>query len=103
NPDTKYQNGILSDLEMVAIKRCKCGAGFGLVGSWIEQLTDDDGTTADRLNGFRARAFGIGPILTYSTRLGKHDLAFNARWVHEFENKNYIEGNVFMLNATLKF
>jgi len=103
NPATDYQNGILSDLELLTVKRFKCGAGVGVIGSWIEQLTDDEGTTADTLNGFKGRAFGIGPVVTYSTHLGKHDLEFNARWVHEFDNKNYVEGDVFMLNATLKF
>src|SRR5205823_2875364 len=51
NPDTHYQNGILSDLEATAIKRFKCGAGFGVIDSWIQQLTDGRGTTADWLNG----------------------------------------------------
>jgi hypothetical protein len=103
NYATDYQNGILSDLEVLAVKRFKCGAGVGVVGSWIEQITDDEGSTADALNGFRGRAFGVGPALTYSMHVGKHDLDFNARWVHEFENKNYVEGNMFMINATLKF
>jgi hypothetical protein len=49
NPDTDYENGILSDLELVAIRRFKCGAGVDVVGSWIEQLTDDEGDTADTL------------------------------------------------------
>jgi len=103
NNDTGYQNGILSDLELMAVKRFKCGAGVGVIGSWIEQITDDEGSTADALNGFRGRAFGAGPALTYSTHVGKSHLDFNARWVHEFENKNYVEGNMFMINATLKF
>ena len=103
NNATGYQNGILSDLELMAVKRFKNGLGVGVVGSWIEQITDDEGSTADALNGFKGRAFGIGPILTYSTQVGKRHLDFNARWVHEFENKNYVEGNMFMINATLKF
>lgn len=103
NPDTDYQNGILSDLEVMAVKRFKCGAGLGVIGSWIKQVTDDSGPTADALDGFSGQAFGIGPILTYTTHVGKSHLDFNARWIHEFENKNRIEGNMFMLNATLKF
>lgn len=104
NPATGYQNGILSDLEATAIKRFKGGAGVGIVGSWIQQITDDTGTAAaSALDGFRARAFGLGPIVTYTTEIGKHPLDFNVRWVHEFESKNYFEGDLFMLNATLKF
>jgi len=69
----------------------------------IQQLTDDGGATADRLNGFLGRAFGVGPIATYSTKVGKSHLDFNARWVHEFENRKRPEGDLFQLSATLKF
>jgi hypothetical protein len=34
---THYQNGILSDLEALAIKRFKNGLGIGFVESWIQQ------------------------------------------------------------------
>ena len=69
----------------------------------IQQLTDDGGTAADRLNGFVGCAFGVGPILTYSTKVGKSHLDFNARWVHEFENRKCPQGDLFQLSATLKF
>ena len=69
----------------------------------IQQLTDDGGKAADRLNGFVGRAFGVGPMLTYSTKLGKSHLDFNARWVHEFENRKRPQGDLFQLSATLKF
>lgn len=103
NDATDYQNGILSDLEFTAIKRFQNGLGLGLVGSWMEQMTDDDGPTADRLNGFSGRAFGVGPILTYSTKFGESDFNLNARWVHEFDNERLLEGDVGMLSMTLKF
>lgn len=103
NTVTDYQNGILSDLEATLIKRCKNGFGFGVIGSWIQQLTDDSGPTADRLNGFSGQAFGVGPIVTYSTKVGKSHLDFNARYVHEFENSNRPEGGLFQFSANLKF
>jgi hypothetical protein len=74
-----------------------------VIGSWIQRVTDDGGTTADLLNGFMGHAFGIGPILTYSTKLGKSHLDFNARWVHELENHNRPEGDLFQFSANLKF
>jgi hypothetical protein len=46
DPATRYQNGILSDLEALAIKRFKNGFGIGFVESWIQQLNDDEGSTA---------------------------------------------------------
>ena len=103
NPDTHYQNGVLSDLEATVIKRWKSGFGVGAIGSWIHQINDDSGPTADRIGGFSGRAFGVGPIATYSTEVGKHPLNFTARWVHEFENRNRVEGDLFTLSASFTF
>ena len=101
NTATHYQNGILSDLEGTIIKRFKSEFGIGVIGSWIQQLNDDGGAMA--LNGFVGHAFGVGPIATYSTKLGKSHLDFNARWVHDLENRNGPEGDLFQFDATLKF
>jgi hypothetical protein len=103
NPATHYQNGILSDFELMGIKRFKNGFGIGLIFGWIEEITDDTGPGADRLHGFRGRAFGLGPIITYSTRVGKSHLDFSARFIPEFGNENRVEGNNFQFSASLKF
>jgi hypothetical protein len=102
DPATHYQNGILSDLEVLAIKRFKCGVGIGFVESWIQQVNDDAGAPAV-LNGFVGRAFGIGPIVTYSTKLGKSHLDFSARWIHDFDVRNRVAGDGFNFTASLKF
>ena len=104
NPATNYQNGVLSDLEATIIKRFKGGAGIGVIGGWLEQLSDDSGPTADRFHGFSGRAFGVGPIVTYTTKLGKKSLLdLNARFIPEFGNEKRVEGNLFQFYATLKF
>src|SRR6476660_7669718 len=99
---TRYQNGILSDLEVLAIKRFKCGLGIGFIESWIQQVNDDGGAPPV-LNGFVGRAFGIGPIVTYSTKLGKSHLDFSARWIHDFDVRNRVAGDGFNFSASLKF
>ena len=101
NPDTNFQNGIISDLEVLAIKRFKCGFGIGFIESWIQQVTDDESALTP--NGFVGRAFGIGPIVTYSTKLGKSHLDFSARWIHDFDVSNRVEGDGFNFTASLKF
>jgi hypothetical protein len=103
DPATLYDNGIISDLEGLVIKRFKNGLGLGFVESWIQQVTDDGGKTAQALSGFVGRAFGIGPIVTYSTKLGKSHLDFSARWIHDFDVSNRVEGDGFNFTASLKF
>ncbi|MES2438088.1 MAG: transporter [Verrucomicrobiota bacterium] len=103
NEATDYQNGIVSDLEATVIQRFPFGMGVGVIGSWIEQLSDDDGKTADKLDGFSGRAFGIGPILTYTKKFGDSQLDLSARWVHEFGVEKRFEGDTFGLSAGWKF
>lgn len=103
NDATDYQNGVVSVLEFAAIKRFHNGFGVGIIGSWTDQMSDDDGPTADALNGFNGRAFGAGPVFTYSTKLGDADCSVSARWIHEFGNERMLEGDVGMLNLSLKF
>jgi len=103
NPATKFQNGVLSDLEATGIKRFKGGAGIGVIGGWLKQLNDDSGPVADRFHGFSGRAFGVGPIVTYDTKIGKDLLDLSARFISEFGNEKRVQGNLFQFYATLKF
>lgn len=103
NPDTDYEDGIMTDFEFTVIKRFQNGFGFGVVGSWIHQFTDDEGGASDALDGFEGQAFGVGPIFTYATKIGEHPLQLNARWVHEFENRKRLEGDLFAFAASYSF
>jgi hypothetical protein len=69
----------------------------------LQQLTDDGGPTADGLNGLVGRAFSVGLVVTYSTKLGKSHLDFNAHWIHDFDVRNAVEGDGVSFNASLKF
>ena len=106
NDDTDYQNGTLVRVDALALKRFgQVGDGWGLgvnVG-WIQQVEDDSGPTADRLDGFRGRAFGVGPILSYEKKVGSTHLVTSLRWVHEFDTDNRPEGDSAQLNVTAQF
>jgi len=103
NDDTGYENGILWNLDLLVLKRFPCGFGIGVVGGTIVQLTDDEGTLADRLGGFRGHAFGVGPLLSYSKTFGGKPLEVTARWIPEFGVEDRLKGNSFMLTAAYKF
>lgn len=104
NSATDYQNAPLFTLDVMGVK--KFGAwGAGVVMGTVQQLGDDTGPVADRLNGFRGHDFAIGPIVTYDTRLaGKHPLSFSLRWVPTVASKNRLDGTAtFLATATLVF
>jgi len=45
----------------------------------------------------------VGPIVTYTTKIGKSLLDLNARFIPEFGNEKRVQGNLFQFSATLKF
>lgn len=98
NDDTDYKNGIVWRTEALLVQRYKNGWGFGAAAGWIEQLEDDDGALADQLDGFKGRAFGLGPVITYSKAWegGQHiDVSF--RYLGEFAVKNRFDGEPLSL------
>ena len=44
-----------------------------------------------------------GVELAISRIVGKQNFDFNARYVHEFDNRKRVEGDLFALSATVKF
>jgi hypothetical protein len=103
NDATDYQNGTVFRLDAQLIKRFANGWGVGGIGGWIEQIEDDDGPTADRLNGFRGRALALGPTVNYTRRWEGGQVEFAARWLQEFDVKNRIEGEPLMITAMVTF
>lgn len=105
NTATNYQNAPLFTLDLMALKQFSGGFGAGLIIGTVQQLGDDSGPIADRLNGFRGRDLAIGPILTYDTKVGgKHPLSLGLRWVPTVTSKNRLDStSTFMATATLVF
>lgn len=103
NDDTDYQNGAVWRLDSLLVKRCPNGFGYGLANGWINQLEDDDAIIVERLNGFRGRSLSLGPVLTYDWNWhGKKRAEITARWLHEFEVSNRLEGEPFMVTFSLQ-
>ncbi len=104
NDDTDYRNGVVARLDALLVKRTPSGWGFGAAGGWIQQLQDDDGDLADRLDGFKGRSFGLGPVLTYGKKWsgGEHvDVSF--RYISEFNVRNRFEGDPWTVSISAGF
>lgn len=108
NDKTDYTNGDIFRLDVLGLKRFGelggDGLGVGAVFGWIEQTTDDDGLLADRLNGFKGRALGAGPILTYDKKLSKTSgISASLRGVYEFDVKNRPEGEAYQISLNYQY
>ena len=105
NKDTDYENAPLFTLDVMALKRFAGGVGAGLIVGTVQQIGDDEGPTADRLNGFRGYDWAIGPIVTYDTKLsGGNALSLGLRWVPTVSSKTRLDSTkTFMGTLTLIF
>jgi hypothetical protein len=105
NAATDYQNAPLLTFDVMALKHLPHGIGAGLIIGTVQQLGNDSGPTADKLNGFRGHDLAIGPIVTYDTKLnGKTPLSLSARWVPTVSSQNRLKStNTFMVSAAIAF
>lgn len=104
NTATDYHSGLLNTVDAALIKRFENGLGFGGVVGWIQQLQNDKGTLADRLDGNKGYALGLGPIATWTHKIDKeHSLNASFRWVNEVDTRHRPKGNAYLLNLTASF
>ncbi|WMD23661.1 transporter [Achromobacter seleniivolatilans] len=105
NNATDYRNAPVFSMDVMGRKMFSNGVSAGLVLGTIQQLGNDKGPTADRLNGFRGRDWALGPIVTYDRKLAdKRSLSLGLRWVPTISSTNRLDSSsTFMASATLVF
>lgn len=105
NSATDYRNAPIFSMDVMGRKTFSNGVAAGLILGTIQQLGDDKGPTADRLNGFKGRDWALGPIVTYDRKLAdKRSLSLGLRWVPTISSTNRLDSNnTFMGTATLVF
>lgn len=99
NPDTDYQTGTELHIEFAIQQHLPNKFTLGIVGYYYRQLTGDSGDGAV-IGDFKGRVASAGPLLSYTF---KNNMSLNARWYHEFEVKNRVEGNAVYATLTIPF
>lgn len=105
NPATDYKSGSVVHLEGSLQQLLPVGPGFlglGINGFMYEQVTDDSGAGAN-LGPLRARSVGAGPAIDYVLPVGGSTALLEARWLHEFDTRNRLEGDFFWAKAVWQF
>ncbi|WP_438390303.1 SphA family protein [Caballeronia sp. DA-9] len=104
NTATNYQNAPLFTLDALALKKFPNGLGMGLVLGTVQQLGNDSGPVADKLNGFVGHDFSMGPIVTYDTKIEGKPLSASLRWVPSIVSVNRLKSTTsVMATATIAF
>ena len=75
-------------------------AGVGVTAYYYNQITDDSGSGAN-LGAFRAKAAGVGPILSYASKSG--NIIGEIKYINDFNNKKRLEGDTLFFKLIGKF
>lgn len=79
-----------------------CFVGAGVTGFWYQQISDNSGDGAT-FGAFRARVHGIGPVLSYGHDVAGKTITAELKWLHEFDNRNRLEGDTIFLQLLATF
>ena len=104
NLTTDYQSGTELHLEASAAKLFANGTSLGVAAYHYQQLTGDSNQTLAQelaLGDFKGRTTGIGPVLGLTIPLTDRKMSVNARWFHEFDVENRIEGDAAFLTVAV--
>jgi hypothetical protein len=91
NTDTQYQNGMDFHIDWGASHFITKQVQLGLVGYYLEQVTDDFGAPAS-LGGFRSRVAGVGPQVGFIFPVVGMQGYLNLKGYWEFAAQNRPEG-----------
>ncbi len=100
NDDTDYQTGREIHVDLVANQFLSETLAIGIHGFYLKQVSGDSGSGA-LLGSFKAEAAGIGPAVLWTKRIGTKDVSFIAKWLHEFDAENRLEGDHLFLSFAM--
>jgi hypothetical protein len=100
NSDTDYKTGTEFHLDFVANQFLSERFAFGLRGYYYRQVTGDSGTGA-RLGDFKSEAFGLGPGIFWTPRIGKGRFVVIAKWMHDLTSTNRLEADYYQIGIAL--
>ncbi|WP_018969196.1 SphA family protein [Rubritalea marina] len=105
NAATQYQTGTQLHFENTVAQHfpLKGGlAGIGFNAFFYQQVEGDRGAGAS-FGDFKGRSYGVGPVLSYSTKVDDHPLTAEFKWLPEIETKNRLKGNSVWLKVLYTF
>ena len=98
NQDTGYDTGTEFHFEFAAMQHFSPQFAAGLVGYHYQQLTPDSGTAP---SGFEGQVSALGAAINWNLQLGEVPLSLKAKYFHEFEAKNRLEGDAFFVQLAI--
>jgi hypothetical protein len=102
NQDTDYQTGQEIHIDYMINQFFSERFALGVHGFYLKQVTVDSGSGAS-LGSFKAEAAGIGPAILYTANVFDTDVAFIAKWLHEYHAEKRFEGDHIFASFAFSF
>jgi hypothetical protein len=108
NDTTDYQSGEVFHLDATVAQHLPLFGGFVGVGAnafYYQQVSGDRGSGA-KLGDFEGRTIGVGPVLSYTTKIGRNkktDLVAELKWLPELDVAKRMEGDTIWFKLALAF
>jgi hypothetical protein len=106
NSDTDYQTGEQFHLDVTVAQHLALGQkgliGIGVNGFYYQQISGDTGSGAV-LGDFEGRTVGVGPVLSYATKLGATDVSAEVKWLPELDVEHRLKGDYVWFKLAVLF
>ena len=105
NHKTDYRSGIQLHLDLTAAEHLPLFGGIIGIGAnffYYQQISGDSGSGAS-LGDLKGRTLGIGPVLSYATKIWKKDLVAEVKWLPEIHVKNRLKGDYVWFKLGMVF
>jgi hypothetical protein len=105
NEDTDYQSGASFHLDGTVAQHLPLFGGFAGVGAEgfvYEQITADSGSGAT-LGSFEGHTYGVGPVVSYTHKIGKYDIAGEVKWLPEVDVSKRLSGDYLWVKLGIVF
>jgi hypothetical protein len=105
NEDTEYRSGDQFHLDVTVAEHLPLFGGLigvGVSGFYYQQISGDSGSGAV-LGDFKGRTAGIGPVLSYVTKVWKKDLVAELKWLPEIDVNHRTEGDYIWFKLAMQF
>ena len=102
---TDYQSGSVFHLDTTVAQHLPvCGGigGLGATAFFYQQMTGDSGRGA-KLGDFAGRTVGVGPVISYTRKMGKTDIVAEVKWLPELSTEHRLSGNTIWVKLALVF
>jgi hypothetical protein len=109
NQATDWQSAPLLNVETAVMQHLPFGAAIGVAAYASQQIGEDSGTGAENFKrtvdarSLQARVFGVGPMLTYRTKIGDTSLNFKLKYTHELGSRRRFESNIVSGSIGISF